>query len=100
MLRTDFLRICLFTGLAGAAGISTSTAEDLPGDLNDALRAIGATKLSSAFRGGVLSIRCKIQDFDAFSRKAGNLGDGHVRVERNTMSFVRKGQSMELELIA
>ncbi|MEY3897070.1 MAG: hypothetical protein RLZZ214_2591, partial [Verrucomicrobiota bacterium] len=37
---------------------------------------------------------------DALSRKAGVLGDGKVRVARNTLSFVRKGQRMELDLIA
>jgi hypothetical protein len=100
MQRTDFLRLCFFTGLAGAVGITTRGAEELPADIHDALREIGVRKLSSALSGDVLRIRCQVTDFDALSRKAGVLGDGKVRVARNTLSFVRKGQRMELDLIA
>ena len=100
MVRVEFLRICLFTGLAGAVGITTSGAEELPADLHEALREIGVRKLSAALTGGVLRIRCQVTDFDALSQKAGALGDGNVRVARNTLSFVRKGQRMELDLIA
>ena len=100
MLRVEFLRVCLFTGLAGAVGITTSGAEELPADLHEALREIGVRKLSSALTGGVLRIRCQVTDFDALSQKAGTLGDGKVRAARNTLSFVRKGQRMELDLIA
>lgn len=100
MRRTEFLKICLFTGLAGAAGITTGAAEELPADIHDALREIGVRKLSSTLSSGVLRIRCQVTDFDALSRKAGVLGDGNVRVARNTLSFVRKGQRMELDLIA
>ena len=100
MRRTEFLKICLFTGVAGAAGITTAAAEELPADIHDALREIGVRKMSSALNGGVLRIRCQVTDFDALSRKAGTLGDGKVRVARNTLSFVRKGQRMELDLIA
>ena len=100
MLRTEFLRVCLFTGLAGAVGISSSSAGELPADIHAALREIGAAELSSELRDGVLRIRCKITDFDAFSRKAGDLGDGKVRVKCNILIFVRGGQSMELELVA
>jgi hypothetical protein len=100
MLRIEFLRVCLFTGLAGAVGVTTGGAEELPADLHEALREIGVRKLSSALTGGVLRIRCQVNDFDALARKAGAIGDGKVRVAHNTLSFVRKGQSMELELIA
>jgi hypothetical protein len=100
MRRVEFLRACLFTGLAGAVGITTSGAEELPADLHEALSEIGVRKLSSSLTGGVLRIRCQVTDFDALSRKAGALGNGNVRVARNTLSFVRKGQRMELELIA
>ena len=61
-------------------------AEELPADIHDALREIGVRKMSSALDGGVLRIRCQVTDFDALSRKAGVLGDGKVRVARNTLS--------------
>jgi hypothetical protein len=99
MLRVEFLKLCLFTGLAGVSGVATGT-EELPIDLTDALREIGVTKWSVALRDGILKVRCQVADFDALARKAGSLGDGKVRVARNMLSFERKGRKMELSLLA
>lgn len=99
MLRVEFLKLCLFTGLAGVSGVASGS-EELPNDLTDVLRGIGVTRWSAALRDGVLKVRCEVADFDALARKAGALGDGKVRVARNMLSFERKGRKMELSLLA
>ncbi len=100
MLRNQFIKICLLSGVAAASGIATSEAESLPADLHDALLGAGLTRCKASMKNGVLRIRAEIADVETFSHKAARLGDGKVRVAKNTLSFERQGQRMELNLIA
>lgn len=96
MLRNEFIKICLFSGIATVSGIATSEAEELPADLNEALASAGLTKCRVVANPGVLKIRAHVANLEAFARKAGALGDGQVRVTKNTLIFERTGQRMEL----
>lgn len=99
MLRNQFIKICLLSGLAAASGIATSEAETLPGDLHKALLGAGLTRCKATLKDGVLRIQARVADVEAFTHKAARLGDGKVRVAKNTLSFERQGQRMELSLI-
>lgn len=99
MLRNHFIKICLLSGVAAASGIATSEADSLPVDLHDELLGAGLTHCKATLKSGVLRIRARVGDIEAFSKKAALLGDGKVRVARNTLSFERQGQRMELNLL-
>ncbi len=99
MLRNHFIKICLLSGVAAASGIATSEADTLPADLHDELLGAGLTHCKGTLKAGVLCIRARIEDIEAFSKKAALLGEGKVRVAKNTLSFERQGQRMELNLI-
>lgn len=100
MLRNHFIKICLLSGVATATGIATGDAESLSADLHDELQRAGLTHCKATLKSGVLHIRARVGDMDAFSKKAALLGEGKVRVAKNTLSFQRQGQRMELNLLA
>lgn len=99
MLRNHFIKICLLSGAAAASGIATGDAATLPVDLHEELLGAGLIRCKAIQKAGVLRIRARIADLEAFSRKAARLGDGKVRVVKNTLTFERQGQRMELNLI-
>lgn len=100
MQRNQFLKLCLYSGLAAASGVSTSDASSLSDELGEALQIAGLTRIKSSLHSGVLKIEAHISDRGAFATKAGKLGDGQVKATRNTLAFVRNGQAVELSFTA
>lgn len=98
MNRMEFVRLCVLGGIAGATGVAS--AEVLPADFGSSLKEAGLTRCKVIEDGTTLRVRCHIGNLDAFTRKAGSLGDGKVKVAGNRLSFVRQNRQISLELIA
>jgi hypothetical protein len=99
MKRSEFVKLCLLTGVAGGAGLAAQK-DGLPANLHLALKEAGLEFCNVGGDGKTLKINGQIADYRTFSRKAAALGDGKVMVKGNTLFFEREGRRMELQLIA
>jgi hypothetical protein len=99
MKRSQFVKLCVLAGVTGGAGITIKRG-DLSADLHQALKDAGLERCNVKSDGETLHMQGTVVDFPVFSRRAGALGDGKVRVKGSTLFFERQGRRMELELMA
>jgi hypothetical protein len=97
MTRSHFVKLCILTGMAGGAAIA-SNKQLVTNDLHEVLKNAAVKQWKVTGDGETLRLQGKVTDFSVFARKAALLGEGNVRVKGQTLSFVRQGRRMELEL--